>query len=695
MYNTSSEKITIDQKTRLLSEVAKQLKQDFIGLDDIIDTVISLVTPWYLYPDQQKRPTIINLWGMTGVGKTSLVKRLVELLECSKIYYEMNMSSVNEDKLDVGRFLRKKISETEPYPFVICFDEFQYASTKNVDTEVKNVFLNGTLWELLDTGVITKNRDEDSIDYLFKSIKKLEFFVSKGVVVNNGYVSSNVDYYLSMGGGNDSREEVWSGSGSFGPEDQEEMKSLKDSDFIFYTNKRRVDKEALRFISSDLEDTIFNFTRDIYEHNLILRDEILKKNGEETIQFLKNVLDHAKSSRKTDCRQSLIFIIGNLDEAYSFSGLLSTEISADEFYRKSKKITVPQIKEALQYRFREEHIARLGNNHIIYPSLSSKAFKRIISIELNKITFETKENFGVELLIDASIHTIIYKEGVYPSQGTRPVYSTIHKLVQPYLVLIPSIIHSKQLNAQKVLISYKYLLFRLSFCNVNGQEIFLHKEKIKLNLEPTRVTKKDELQAVVAVHEAGHAIASVFLAGQIPLKIVSVSADKNEGFTFLPSVDRMVYNKQVIFKKAAICLAGLVAEELIFGEESKTSGSGSDLSIAKFLITEMVREQGLGKQLVYTVANKASDEKENFDPEFITNQEIGQLIIDAKIEASKVLDLYKPLLVDVAQYLANNTVLYKQHLQTFITKHTKLTEEDVKAFSQTNYRSVLFKNEVL
>ncbi len=49
------------QKKVAISVMAAELKKEFIGLDDIIDEVLTLITPWYFFPEGQLRPTIINI----------------------------------------------------------------------------------------------------------------------------------------------------------------------------------------------------------------------------------------------------------------------------------------------------------------------------------------------------------------------------------------------------------------------------------------------------------------------------------------------------------------------------------------------------------------------------------------------------------------------------------------------------------
>jgi len=85
------------QRKQRLNEIAIDLKQKFIGLDTVIDEVVNLSSAWYLFPNAQLRPTVINLWGMTGSGKTALVQALVELLDHKKYYTQMDMGEFESD----------------------------------------------------------------------------------------------------------------------------------------------------------------------------------------------------------------------------------------------------------------------------------------------------------------------------------------------------------------------------------------------------------------------------------------------------------------------------------------------------------------------------------------------------------------------------------------------------------------------
>src|SRR5689334_14645413 len=94
--NTNKHADVIEKKEQL-DAITAQLKTRFIGLDTIIDNVMNLVTSWYLFPQAQMRPCIINLWGLTGSGKTALVRTLVELLGHRKLFIHFDMGEFESD----------------------------------------------------------------------------------------------------------------------------------------------------------------------------------------------------------------------------------------------------------------------------------------------------------------------------------------------------------------------------------------------------------------------------------------------------------------------------------------------------------------------------------------------------------------------------------------------------------------------
>src|SRR6266404_3726352 len=75
-----------------LDNLKTLLKKDFVGLDAIIDQIVESIKIWYIFPELQIRPTTICLWGLTGVGKTDLVRKLVAYLRMQDRFLELEMT---------------------------------------------------------------------------------------------------------------------------------------------------------------------------------------------------------------------------------------------------------------------------------------------------------------------------------------------------------------------------------------------------------------------------------------------------------------------------------------------------------------------------------------------------------------------------------------------------------------------------
>jgi len=83
----------LHKKQNVLLTAQSELKKSFVGIDPIIDELIHQIRIWYIMPELLSKPVIINLWGMTGVGKTDLVRKLVQLLHFEDSFAEIELSN--------------------------------------------------------------------------------------------------------------------------------------------------------------------------------------------------------------------------------------------------------------------------------------------------------------------------------------------------------------------------------------------------------------------------------------------------------------------------------------------------------------------------------------------------------------------------------------------------------------------------
>ena len=96
MLNKKIDTEEIERKNKVVDNAISVLKTEFIGIDKQIDEIMDNVRTWYIYPQLQVRPLVVNLFGMSGIGKTSLVKRISQLLDIEKDYVYFNFASISE-----------------------------------------------------------------------------------------------------------------------------------------------------------------------------------------------------------------------------------------------------------------------------------------------------------------------------------------------------------------------------------------------------------------------------------------------------------------------------------------------------------------------------------------------------------------------------------------------------------------------
>ncbi len=133
-----------------------------------------------------------------------------------------------------------------------------------------------------------------------------------------------------------------------------------------------------------------------------------------------------------DHSKTLILISGNLDEAFSMAmQTAEADIDADIFSAFTEKVSIVDIKEALTSRFKPEQVARFGNIHLIYRSLRKKDFEYLIHREVERVADNLRTLFDLEIIVSQSVEEVIYRNGVFPVQGVRPVFSSIGDITLP------------------------------------------------------------------------------------------------------------------------------------------------------------------------------------------------------------------------------------------------------------------------
>ncbi|HUL46397.1 MAG TPA: ATP-dependent zinc metalloprotease FtsH [Steroidobacteraceae bacterium] len=125
------------------------------------------------------------------------------------------------------------------------------------------------------------------------------------------------------------------------------------------------------------------------------------------------------------------------------------------------------------------------------------------------------------------------------------------------------------------------------------------KDKIMMGAERRSMVMSEDEKKMTAYHEAGHAIVGMTVPEHDPVyKVTIIPRGRALGVTqFLPEQDRYSLSKRRIESSIATLFGGRVAEELIFGPESVTTGASNDIERATELARNMVTKWGLSDKL--------------------------------------------------------------------------------------------------
>jgi cell division protease FtsH len=125
------------------------------------------------------------------------------------------------------------------------------------------------------------------------------------------------------------------------------------------------------------------------------------------------------------------------------------------------------------------------------------------------------------------------------------------------------------------------------------------KDKIMMGAERKSMVMSDQEKKLTAYHEAGHAIVGLSVPSHDPVyKVTIIPRGRALGVTmFLPEEDRYSYSKERLESQLSSLFGGRIAEELIFGANSVTTGASNDIKRATEIARNMVTKWGLSERL--------------------------------------------------------------------------------------------------
>ena len=165
---------------------------------------------------------------------------------------------------------------------------------------------------------------------------------------------------------------------------------------------------------------------------------------------------------------------------------------------------------------------------------------------------------------------------------------------------------------------------------VTMEEFERAKDKIMMGAERRSLVMSEQEKKLTAYHEAGHAIVGLTVQDHDPVyKVTIIPRGRALGVTmFLPEADRYSTSKRRLESSIATLFGGRVAEEVVFGPESVTTGASNDIERATELARNMVTKWGLSERL--GTLTYAEDDGEVFLGRSVTqHKQVGDKTRDA------------------------------------------------------------------
>jgi cell division protease FtsH len=134
---------------------------------------------------------------------------------------------------------------------------------------------------------------------------------------------------------------------------------------------------------------------------------------------------------------------------------------------------------------------------------------------------------------------------------------------------------------------------------VSMDEFEKAKDKIMMGAERRSMVMTEKEKEMTAYHEAGHAIVGRIVPEHDPVyKVSIIPRGRALGVTmYLPERDRVSHSKRHLESMISSLFGGRIAEEVIYGFESVTTGASNDIERATDLARKMVTQWGFSEKL--------------------------------------------------------------------------------------------------
>lgn len=561
--------LSAEQRQAVLERTKSKLCPD--GADtNVASKVLEHVGPWYLFPETQLRPRVLGLWGMTGTGKTHLVKQVVAELGLEERTIWLDGGKLVRSPHHVG--LDPAYENFNGQPYVVVIDEFQHARSKQKD-EVSDRGAMRSIWELIDGGRLCSLEATQHLDDLLELYDGMKMALELGLKVSKGRVTAGLHLFKKLDGNDAMKGAI---------QDQKRPWVLPEYQWYW------------------LRETVQRPKPSVQAFRELLRGV----NTSNLLAFLDQLILNCKLPRLFDGRQGLIIVLGNLDDLYALGEDTTPELDPDVLLAQHARIGLTGLQESLQELFRIEQVARLGTEHFAVPPLSRSDLLRVADTHVRGLCAHLSRSTEMEITVQPQLLERIVRDNTIAVLGARPVLHALDRII-PNLVLL----------ARQEAVVAKLAVLSLVL-ELHGMDVRMRMDDGKVITEkdvPLRSGDPEGKRPVVlevAVHEAGHAVVGIALMGKRPLQVCArTSSRSKQGFVvFARPQDQASFTRRMAVPRLAVLLGGWAAETLHFGEDGLSVGCGSDIQRATKMALGLLSVQGMSGLPIHTASHPTADE---------------------------------------------------------------------------------------
>jgi cell division protease FtsH len=229
------------------------------------------------------------------------------------------------------------------------------------------------------------------------------------------------------------------------------------------------------------------------------------------------------------------------------------------------------------------------------------------------------------------------------------------------------------------------LAARMDHESIGQSDLEEAKDKVMMGAERKSMVLSKEEKRTTAFHECGHALVARLVKHADPLyKVTIIPRGRALGLTqLLPEQDRHGYSKKWVVDTMSMLMAGRVAEELVFAEQ--TTGAGHDIVQATNLARKMVTEWGMSN--LGPVAFDSQQEEVFLGRDFNKqkgyseamaqriDREIKRLVHEAYDHARELLTEHREILDDMAEKLLELETISRVEVEEIMEAHGIPTRE--------------------